>query len=146
MKKNIKKIILKVIFIIFTIFVLRESYLIYVDYYNFKQLEKAKIILEKIPENAEKFYTLKEFNEKYNANIKPIKNCYDVSNYNWNEKYIFWFKLESLLYTYIYWENYYSYPKYNYKYTKMCVSWIWCYDASKDYFINLISNPCKEEK
>ncbi len=97
-EKKYKKIILKVIFIIIFAFIIRESYLMYVDYYNFNQLEKAKIILDKIPENAEKFYTLKEFNEKYNTNIKPIKNCYYISNDNWNQDYIFWFKLESLLY------------------------------------------------
>ncbi len=144
MKKNIKKIILKVIFIIIFAFIIRESYLTYVDYYNFNELEKAKIILEKIPENTDKFYTLKEFNEKYNANIKPIKNCYDISNYNWNEKYIFWFKLESLLYINMYWTKYYTYPKYNAPYINICESWVGCYDRNKEIFIKTISNPCKD--
>jgi hypothetical protein len=38
-----------------------------VDKYNFKQLEKAKLILDKIPRDAKKFYNLKEFNEQYKA-------------------------------------------------------------------------------
>jgi hypothetical protein len=50
--------------------------------YNFRQLEKTKPILESISKDANHFYTLKEFNELYNSSIKPIKNCYYVSNSN----------------------------------------------------------------
>jgi hypothetical protein len=53
-----------------------------IDRYNFEQLEKAKPILESLPVNAPKFYSLKEFNEQYKADIKPIKNCFSVSNFN----------------------------------------------------------------
>ncbi len=72
-----------------------------IDRYNFEQLEKSKPILESIPETDKNFYSLKEFNQKYSADIQPIKNCYYIRNYNWDEKYIFWFKLESLIYIYI---------------------------------------------
>ena len=83
-----------------------EFYGIYIDNYNFGQLEKAKIILEQVPRNASKFYSLKEFNARYNGSIKPIKNCYFISNQNWKYSYIFWFKLESLTYRLIYgWNN-----------------------------------------
>ncbi|MDP2103818.1 MAG: hypothetical protein Q8K26_02765, partial [Candidatus Gracilibacteria bacterium] len=42
------------------------------DEYNFGELEKAKQILDNIGKNDKKFFTLKEFNEIYSANIKPI--------------------------------------------------------------------------
>lgn len=60
-----------------------------IDRYNFQQLERAKPILESM-DNVGRFYWLEEFNTKFQANIKPIKNCYFVGNYNWNKKYIFW--------------------------------------------------------
>lgn len=56
-----------------------------VDEYNFGQLEKAKKILKNVPrgdDRSERFETLKKFNEQYNADIQPKKNCYYVSNYN----------------------------------------------------------------
>gem|GEM_PF-5061514 len=53
-----------------------------IDRYNFEQLEKAKPILESIPETDKRFYSLKEFNQKYSADIQPIKNCYSISNDN----------------------------------------------------------------
>ena len=106
MKEKIKKIIknkyIKIISLMLLWFILRESYAIYVDMYNFRQLEKAKPYLETIDENTKDFYNLKEFNEIYNAWIKPIKNCYSINKNNWKYIYKFWFKLESLIYIYIY--------------------------------------------
>ncbi len=107
MKEKIKKIVKNkyfkiIVFILLWLFILKESYAVYIDRYNFKQLEKAKPYLEKIDKNTKDFSNLKKFNEIYNVDIQPIKNCYYTSNSNWNEKYIFWFKLESLIYIYIY--------------------------------------------
>lgn len=105
-----KKNILMGIFITFIIFEIINTR---TDIYNFNQLEKAKIILNKIPKEDYKFFTLKKFNSKYNAEIKPTKNCYYVSNDNWNQPYIFWFKLESIIYRLRYLNIYYAYPKYD---------------------------------
>lgn len=106
--KFIKRVLIFIIlfYIIIFLWILIYSFVfekdkIAIDRYNFEQLEKAKPILESIPETDERFYSLKEFNQKYNADIKSIKNCYYVINYNWDEKYIFWFKIESLIYIYI---------------------------------------------
>ncbi len=93
-KKVIKRGLIG-IFILLWIYLLLDWRNIYIDMYNFEQLEKAKPILESIPGNAKKFYGLKQFNNLYSANIQPIKNCYQVSNDNWEEKYIFWFQLKS---------------------------------------------------
>lgn len=120
-----------------------------IDRYNFEQLEKAKPILAQIPEDTRKFRTLKEFNDIYKANIKPIKNCYYVRNYNWDMPYIFWFQLESLISKFVYFWNYYAYPKYNLPYNQVCFwgpGWwgIGCYDNNKDLFEWIITKPCKE--
>lgn len=114
-----------------------------IDRYNFDQLEKAKPILESIPETDERFYSLKEFNQKYSADIQPIKNCYDIRNYNWDEKYIFWFKLESLIYIYIYRTNLFAYPKYDLPFVPMYYSG-WPWDRNKSEFKYTISNPCRD--
>lgn len=102
--------------------------------------------MDKIPKDAKKFYTLKEFNNIYSADIKPIKNCYYVSNYNWDNPYIFWFNLESNKYIKQYWTGYYTYPKYDlpndeiicFGTTESCI------DSIKVKFTNIISNPCKD--
>ncbi len=148
MKEKIKNIVKNryfkiIVFVLLWLFILRESYAVYIDMYNFKQLEKAKPYLETIDKNTKKFYSLKEFNVIYSAWIKPIRNCYDVSNYNWNEKYIFWFKLESLIYIYIYKTKYYAYPKYDAPYRNWCEVWLGCYDKNKEIFERVISNPCE---
>ena len=92
MKNKYFKVWIGVILLIGIIF---EWYPMYVDMYNFRQLEKAKPILESIPEDAYKFNTLKDFNERYDANIQPIKNCYYIGSSNGEEKYLFWLQLES---------------------------------------------------
>ena len=113
-----------------------------IDEYNFQQLEKAKPVLENIPEDAKVFYWLKEFNSIYKANIQPIKNCYFVGLKNWKEKYIFWFKLESKKYISQYRTEYFAYPKYDIPVDEIC-TWH-CYDANRPYFEYLISHPCKD--
>lgn len=124
-----------------------------IDEYNLGELEKAKKILNDIWKGDEKFFTLKEFNSRYSANIKPIKNCYYVSNSNWNEKYIFWFQLYSNKYKEKFWgknENddtiYYAYPKYDLPYDTVCFGlWEWgCSDFIYGKFHKTISNPCRD--
>lgn len=125
-----------------------------IDRYNFKQLEKVKIILKDYKKEDSYFNNVKQFNEIYNTDIRPIKNCYDISNYNWKFSYIFWFKLESLIYIYIYGTDYYAYPKYDIPYQNLCLwffphwtestsSW-GCFDWNRRAFENIISEPCKE--
>jgi hypothetical protein len=144
MKKNIKKTLKIISLIVLWLFIIWQSYALYIDIYNFKQLEKAKPILESINKDDKKFYSLEEFNNKYNINIKPIRNCYYVSNDNWDEKYIFWFKLESIIYMCIYWAKYYSYPIYSREISTSCVINWWCMDFNKNKFNRIISNPCED--
>lgn len=146
MKEKIKRLLKNkyvkiLITILFWLFIFRESCAVYVDIYNFRQLEKSKSIFESIPKEDYKFYTLKKFNSKYNAGIKPIKNCYYVSNDNWNELYIFWFKLESIIYRLRYLNIYYAYPKYDIPEHKIPgMGW----DENYQDFIYTISNPCQD--
>ncbi|MDD3793231.1 MAG: hypothetical protein PHI37_00260 [Candidatus Gracilibacteria bacterium] len=148
MKEKIKKIVklinikvFKIGFLILLIlFIVREGYGIYIDNYNFKQLEKAKPILETIKEGDERFFSLNEFNERYGADIKPIKNCYYVSNYNGEEKYIFGFKLESLFNMFIYKHNYFAYPRYNIPYEKR----LYYDDYNLFIFEEVISKLCRD--
>ena len=53
----------------------------FIDFYNFRQLEKVKNLIKNSPKNNEIFYTLKDFNKIYDVNIKPIQNCYYLNNY-----------------------------------------------------------------
>jgi len=68
-----------------------------IDEYNFEQLEKVKDLLKNLKRSDKEFLSLSEFNKLYNAEIKPIKNCYYVKNYASSNRvlYNFWFKLES---------------------------------------------------
>lgn len=146
MKNKTKKmlIIVSIIFLPILTYVIIDYKNIYVDMYNFWQLNKAKPYLESIDENTKDFSNLKKFNEIYNADIQPIKNCYYTSNSNWNEKYIFWFKLESYIYIYIYKKNYISFPKYSLPIGKFCGWWPCVDDINKDIFERITSNPCRE--
>ena len=148
MKNKTKKILITIIIILLLpifIYLLVDWRNLYVDIYNFWQLNKAKPYLETIDKNTKKFSNLKEFNEIYNAWIKPIKNCYSIDTYNWSEPYIFWFKLESLLYIYIYKTKYFAYPKYDTPISKFCDWWDECIDdINRKWFEEIISNPCKE--
>jgi hypothetical protein len=81
--------------------------------------------------------------------IKPIKNCYYVSNGNKWDKFIFWFKLESVFYKLKYKKEYYAYPKYDIPVSINCIWWVsvgwsklwsWgCFDISESLFIETIS-------
>jgi len=150
MKEKIKNIVKNKYFriwivILLWLFILRESYAVYIDIYNFRQLEKAKPYLETIDKNTKNFFNLKEFNEIYNTSIKPIKNCYSVNTNNWKYIYKFWFKLESYIYIYIYWKTFYIYPWDDIPFSKFCDWWDECIDdINRKWFEEIISNPCKE--
>ena len=115
-----------------------------IDRYNFEQLEKAKPTLGKIPQEEKKIFTIWEFNKLENINIEPIKNCYYISNSNWDYTYIFWFKLESLIYKVLYfWENY-AYPRYDMPVHYFCWWSKYCRDDMIWWkFRWIISNPCR---
>lgn len=155
MKSRVKNILKNklfkwIIWSLLIIWLFHEWYSIYIDSYNFWQLEKAKPILDTIEyEKIEWFGLLKKFNYIYDANIIPIKNCYYVSSFNGNESYIFWFQLESIIYKTIYWTKNYAYPKYDKPLSRMCMWWAWpfngawwCRDMSRIWFEEIISNPC----
>ena len=114
-----------------------------IDRYNFEQLEKAKPILEKLPQKDKKIFSPKMLNDLYGANIQTIKNCYYISNSNWKYPYIFWFQLESLMYKVLYfWENY-AYPKYDKPVDYFCWWSKYCRDDRIfGGFIWTISWPC----
>lgn len=97
--------------------------------------------MESIPENSGKFYTLKEFNHLYNANVEPKKDCYYVSNVNWDKRYIFWFKLYSELYRQKYKRFYYASVSYDLPYDIICAGY--CYDRNMELFLRTISHPCE---
>lgn len=128
-------------------FVLYEFYGIGVDKYNFRQLEKVKIDL-KDNETKTRFIDVVDFNNQFNEDIRSLKNCYYLSSDNWTEPYIFWFKIESLVYQYIYWTQYFSYPKYDLPISELCF-WVGridggsCDDVNKARFLRTISNPCR---
>jgi hypothetical protein len=121
-----------------------------IDKYNFEQLE----IVDNTIMNDEKynkwFRDIWAFNKIYKTNIKPIKNCYYISHRNWDEKYLFGFKLESLLYKIRYMSGYIAYPKYDLpeRVVRMWLRWhnvkeSW--DLNYSDFIEHISNPCDED-
>ena len=146
-KSFLKKITLKKVSIfILLIFIISEIINISTDIHNFKQLEKVKIIMkDKYTENKQ-FINLKEFNDIYKTDIKPIKNCYYVS-YNSSEKnvkYNFSFKLYSTYFRIIYSNEYYIYPKYNLPVHNFCGWWSKCDDINYEYFLETISNPCRD--
>lgn len=138
--KNVKYIVISIIIILLCII---EWYNIYIDIYNFNQLEKVNIIYENNIKKTDRFTTLKKFNSIYGTDIEPIRNCYYVSSYNGEEKYIFSFQLESIIYKIIYWDKYYSFPNYSVAKYKICDS-LSCFDGNRNEFESLISNPCKD--
>ena len=139
---------------------------IYVDRYNFQQLEKAKKVVENL-KWEQKLYRargLKDFNYQFDTDIKPLdkRYCYDVyydTNPTWPwYVFTFWFKLHSLLYKLMYWWEYYIYPWWiitepetteeckkemelsKWRYTGMpaCVWWDYYYD-----YMEAVNNPCE---
>lgn len=135
------------IVILFWLFVVNEFYSMSIDRYNFGQLERVKWVLKNNNIQAS-FRDVVDFNGRYNESIEPLKNCHYLSSDNWTESYIFWFKIESLAYQYIYWTKYFSYPKYDLPISKFCF-WVGridggsCYDVNKERFLGTISNPCR---
>lgn len=141
MKEIIKKISFKkILWLFWLILVLIESYNIFIDFYNFSQLKKAKPILESLTWDVKTFYGVNDFNKIYDAWINPIKNCYAINNNNWKERYLFWFQLESFIFKKIYWVSEYSYPSYDMPFVSACF-WT-CYDQNLKWFELTISNPC----
>ena len=146
--KTKKVLIIVLIILLLFIYLLIDWKNLYVDIYNFRQLDKAKPYLETIDKNTKDFYFLKDFKE---INIKPIKNCYYIRKWNWKYLYIFWFKLESILLKFLYRTEYYSYPHYD---LPVKISWqpIWITklpdnfnpDSNRRIFESIISNPCEE--
>ena len=171
MKKNIKITIWIILLIILWV-VWKYSYNYYnnqkvlaqeeqenikIDEYNFEQLEKVKNILDWLDKNSYSFENLKEFNEKFNENIEPIKNCYFLSDRNsyfenlkWWWGYIFGFKLYSDKYQKELWEqylnhlSYYTYPKYDLPSSYICDWWNCDWDIIFGSLIKTISNPCED--
>jgi len=128
-----------------------------IDEYNFEQLEKVKVILKDLNRNDKKFSSLSEFNKIYKVDIKPIKNCYILSNINnyfidsnLENSYMFMFSIYSEKYKNTYKKDYYIYPYNYYKNIEESLCWNnWWYCGSDIVYWNLIktiSNPCKEEK
>lgn len=124
-----------------------------IDEYNFEQLEKVKNILDWLDKNSYSFENLKDFNEEFNQNIKPIQNCYLLSNWNniffnkSKDDYIFMFKLYSKYYFKKYKSIYYIYPEYKFNEIKnsLCSSHWW--DCGTDMafwdYLQVISTPCR---
>jgi len=152
--KNKTKKILTILLIILSpifIYLLIDWKNLYIDIYNFRQLNKAKPILESIPKNVKNYPTLREYNENYNLNLFPIENCYYIDFDNWKYPYIFGFKLESQIYKIIYWGKYFSYPDYD---LPVRLSWPlfstkplpddYNPDSTRSDFEFIISNPCRD--
>jgi len=149
MRNKIKKIyknkyFKKSIVILIVLLIAREIYNIYVDVYNFQQLEKAIPILESIPDSDYWFYWLDKFNDKYNADIQPIKHCYYVSNSNWDYPYIYGFKLESLVYKIKYLNFYHVYPGYDLEVEPLCTQYYCVENINYVTFKKAVSNSCKD--
>ncbi|MDD2907476.1 MAG: hypothetical protein PHH98_02435 [Candidatus Gracilibacteria bacterium] len=148
LKKSIIGILLFIIFLYSGVFIYSyvfEQDKIKIDKYNFEQLEKSKLILNNISTDSKKFFTLKDFNNIYDSDIKPIKNCYYISNSNGKEKYIFGFQLESLIYKFINFGKNYVYPKYDLPPSYFCGGSRNCSDNMVfNIFYKTISNPCRD--
>ncbi|MDD2871763.1 MAG: hypothetical protein PHS49_07285 [Candidatus Gracilibacteria bacterium] len=150
-KKIIIKFISYIISFITLIYLLVFSYSyifeqdkLAIDKYNFEQLEKVKTIINNDKVYNKTFRTIKEFNSIYNSDIKPINNCYFIFNYNGDEKFIFGFKLESILYK-LYNLNWnYAYPKYDLPISTACVMGGGCIDGNYKSYTLTISNPCRD--
>ena len=143
MKAKLKTILQNGAIFIMICIIINEFYNTYVDWYNFWQLEKVKIIMTTKQKKTQNFNNLQEFNKIYDTNITSIKNCYDITNYNWKEKYWFWFQLESHFYKLLYKNKYFYYPSYDVEPAFVC-TWH-CYDSNRSYFEYTVSHPCRED-
>lgn len=134
--KNFKRTLLWIAWV----FIVVQLFFTIVDIYNFSQLKKAIPILEELPEETEKFYTVNKFNDLTNFNLKPIYKCYYISNNTKDDTYIFGFKLNSLLFQFYQGTDEYAYPYYNKEYWHFCDGK--CYDKARDIFKKTISHSC----
>lgn len=119
-----------------------------IDRYNFEQLEIVDNIIMNDKKYDYAFRDIGEFNKIYKTKIQPIKNCYYIDKYNGDEKYLFWFKLESLLYKIKYKNSYIAYPKYDLPVKTIRLnkpSKLDHLDRNYFNFIEHISNPCDED-
>jgi hypothetical protein len=89
MNKNIFKVITWLLLVViltitwilwYSLIFEKES--IKIDEYNFNQLESVDKIIMNDQKYDYVFKNLWDFNKIYNSNIKPIKNCYYINNYN----------------------------------------------------------------
>lgn len=158
-KGKLKKIVIKSFMIMLILIVaiywlvgiyslIFEQDKIAVDRYNFEELSKSKQTLDKV-KTSDRFDNLNEFNNLYGINIKPIKNCYYLSDNNWEYTYLFWFQLESLIYKFLYLGKNYTYPSFDLPKDVICFgdwhggNWWLCEEINHSSFIRTISNPCK---
>jgi len=127
---------------------------ILIDEYNIKQLETVKQVLNNLDKNSYSFSNINDFNIQFNQNIKPIDNCYflsdvnslysdfykhfkiDKKDYNW--WYMFWLSIKSTKFQRIYWKKTYVYPYYNFP---ACIGN--CNDGRYWKLDEIINNPCK---
>lgn len=118
-----------------------------IDEYNFSQLELVKSNLSNFQKVDFTIRNYIDYNRKYEPDIKPIRKCLYVSTENWQEPFIFWFKLESEKYITEYGTWYYIYPKYEVPKDEIChwlwEWWIWCIDNNYWNFKHTISNKCR---
>lgn len=166
MKKETKKIVITIFMFLVTIIWIIYLYTKYnnieeivnpeeqakieIDVYNFEQLEKIKSILDWLDKDSYSFENLKEFNEKFNQDIKPIKNCYLLSNKNNlyldKDDFIFMVNLHSKDYRKKYKSIYYVYPEYKIQRIEdsLCSPHWWeCgTDQAFSYYLDIISKPC----
>ena len=140
LKKCKKKHIIILGIIIIWILLIHQVVCIGIDIYNFRQLEKARIVLDELPEDEKKFYILKQFNERYDQNISPVINCYYINNDNGKYTYIFGFKIYSIAYKMFYWTSSYAFPWYDQGYWNFCDGE--CYDRNEWQFNFTISHSC----
>lgn len=111
-----------------------------IDEYNFSQLEIVKSRLDNLPRDSYVLNSYMDFNEKFEDKLNPIKNCYYLRTWNWDNPYLFWFKLESEKYITNYWTWFYSYPSYDLPIDNFCFSK--CIDRNYDKFINVVNSTC----
>ncbi|MDD2907323.1 MAG: hypothetical protein PHH98_01650 [Candidatus Gracilibacteria bacterium] len=144
LKKSIIGILLFIIFLYSGVFIYSyvfEQDKIAIDKYNFEQRDKVKSIIEKDKYYNIAFRDIKQFNSLYNSDIKPIKNCYDITKYNGDEKFLFGFKLESMIYKFKYFGENYAYPSNNLSKKSPCKNY-GCI-STREIFIDIISKPCE---
>lgn len=157
MKKLNKKLIYVIVYlnILIAIWLILYNYQkeqenIKIDEYNFEQFKKIWNILDKLDKKSYSFNNLKEFNQRFNQDIKPMKNCYFLSStedFFWKANYIFLFEIYSKKFNKKYNSTYYIYPEsmYNLIEYSLCEKhWGICSaDIVFSKYMETISNPCQ---